>query len=181
MASSAKDFKAKSRHTITLPSGSEMVVRRVGVEQFLASGKVPNALMPMMTAMFSGKGAEAIDSKELNPEMVADMLAMFDLVLVAMAVDPPVSHVPSPDENGERWMSVQAPDTPGRIRVPWVRSDEILYTDEVDNNDKQFLFQFAVGGTANAEKFLAEQSEYVAGLQQKQKVGQDTSGTDGDN
>lgn len=152
MATSAvQEFKARRYDTIALPSGLTVQAKRGGVEVFIKSGKIPNSLMPLLKAAMVGdeEAAKALASLDVNPEMLGEMFELFDIVAVATITVPKVWLVP--DDESER-------------------DAERLYVDEIDGEDKQFLFQWAVGGTADVEKFREQAEQSVVALRQSKEV-----------
>lgn len=154
--SSASSWKEKSKATLTLPSGEVCVARRKGLESFIKNGQIPNALMPIMEAAMGGK---AVDPKDLssqimdNPGAITDMFALFDDVCCVIMIDPKCYPVPS---------------------ASVTRSDDVLYVDEIDATDKQFLFQWAVGGPSDLAKFRQQTSQFMDALLSSSEV-DDTS------
>lgn len=137
-SSSIADFKKRKQGSLlTLPSGLSMTCRRVELRTFLKQGSVPNDLMPIIDqALNKGKEVKVEDmiSKDggIDLDMVDDMYSMVDAVVCQVSVEPPVHPVPDDEDD---------------------RDDGLLYVDEVDDEDKMFLFQWAVGGTADLAQF----------------------------
>ena len=140
MATQAKQWKSSVQRAIPLPSGNSAVVRRVSLDVFVRSGKIPNSLMAYVGDALGGKKPDVESLKNVDEEGIKDMLELFDQVAIMCMVDPKCHPIPKEDEP---------------------RDDETLYVDEVDLTDKQFIFQFAVGGTADVERFREEQNELV--------------------
>lgn len=140
MATSANQWKKATAIELTLPSGNVALCRRPGLKAFIVSGKVPNTLMPMMKGALAGQKLDP-SKMEITEDMVADMVQLLDIVVVDCVIEPNVRPVP----------------VGGAERDP-----EELYIDEVDDEDKNFIFQWAVGGTADIEKFR-EQTRTVLG------------------
>ena len=124
---------------LEVPSGNTALVRNVGMQVFLQKGLVPNSLMPIVRQAMSGKDVD-LKVEEITEGQLADMLALFDAVVVHCVVEPKV--MPTPAEGEER-------------------ADDVLYVDEVDFDDKQFIFQWVVGGTRDLEQFRKEQAASV--------------------
>lgn len=144
MATSAKEWKGKLQKDLPLPSGNTCLVKRVSLDTLLRTGKVPNSLMDIMKGAIAGRGPTVDTLKEATPEQVMDMIAMMDVVVVACVIEPKVYEVPTDDEQ---------------------RDDEKLYIDEVDEQDKHFIFAWALGGPSDFKKFLDGQAEVVGALQ----------------
>ena len=134
---------------LVVPSGNTCLVRAPGLQVFIKQGMIPNSLLPIVNEAIK-KGTMPTDDKfdiEENPEMLNEMMELMDAVTVHCVVEPAVQHIPLDDE-GET--------------VPFSQRDpETLYVDEVDFTDKIFIFQYAVGGTADLAKFRQELSEHV--------------------
>lgn len=138
-----------------LPSGNAMVLRRPGFQAFMKSGLIPNSLLGMaQSAISSGKGLEEPDVQELikDTDKVTDMMSMVDEVTVFCAVQPEVSRAPA-------------------IGVD--RDPNILYVDEIDDEDKMFIFSYATGGSADVESFRDEARNVLGAL----ATGQDVEGS----
>jgi hypothetical protein len=82
-----------------------------------------------------------------DPERLQGIIDLTDAVCVEVLVDPQVHPVPMHNYGGEI--------LPMPIGDPR-RDQTILYVDEVDFNDKMFIFNFAVGGPADLETFRTQ-------------------------
>ena len=132
---------------LELPSGKVIRVKMPGMQAFLTANLIPNSLMPIVLAAISeGKPADNSDMQELvkDPQILVELSNSIDKIFLFCVVEPEVSAVP--DEGVER-----DPDT--------------LYVDEIDLDDKSFVFQCAVGGTRDLEQFRAEQAAALADVQ----------------
>lgn len=146
---SASEWKKKTTlgTLVTVPSGNEVRVRTPGMQVFLSQGVIPNGLMPLIQeAMKQGEAPsdEAAEALMDDPEKLQEILDLADAVALFCFIEPKLNRVPFDDEG--------AIIPIGDDR----RDEEILYVDEVDLNDKLFIFQFAVGGTAELEQFRQE-------------------------
>lgn len=148
-ASKWKKTGAVSEATLELPSGNVMRVRRIPLENLIARGLIPNSLLPMMQGALAGKRMDAA-SEQFTQEQLTDMLELQNSVTIACAVEPAVVAVPDDEDD---------------------RDEDTLYTDEVDMQDKAFIFQWAVGGTADAARFRSKFAESVATLGDGEGVG----------
>lgn len=154
-----QDFKKASRVSanLELPSGAVVEVKNPGgMKMFLTGGAIPNSLMGIVQdAMDSGKGIKdeemadliTAENGELNKDLLADMMTMIDNVTVNCWVMPPVT--PLPENDGEEGVE---------------RDPELLYVDEVLEEDKLFVFQWATGGTKDIEQFRSEHNESLESL-----------------
>ena len=141
-ASSASDFKKRKKgHPLLLPSGLTLICQRVGLRNFLSSGDIPNPLMPIVEEALD-KGSKMDVQKmisneegEVDLDMIRDMYEMVDQLVVAASVEPKVHEVPEDDDD---------------------RDDDLVYVDEVDDEDKMFIFQWCIGGTDDIARFRQE-------------------------
>lgn len=151
-ASSASDFKQlKKGRVLPLPSGLSVVARKVELRTFLKQGEVPNPLLVAVEeALNKGKEMDLAAMTGNNPEsrvdmdMVNDMLEMVDKVVLQVVLEPKVHDVPEDEDD---------------------RDDDLLYVDELDDEDKMFLFQWASGqGTDDIAKFREEATKDLVSL-----------------
>lgn len=157
-ATSAKSWKKKAQTELELPSGNVALVRAMRITDMLAEGFFPENLRGEILGQIGkaengvGKpgdptdGADAIQKMFEDPEKMSDMFEIFDKVLLKCVVEPQVLPVPADDED---------------------RDEELLYVDEVDLEDKVFIFQWAVGGDDDLTSFREEFSESVGSLENK--------------
>jgi len=149
---SAKNWKSSARTPVELelPSGNICLAINKGMRVFLEEGKIPNSLMEIVTKSIEGaegkttKGQAAMAEAAEDPKMLADMIVMIDNALVMCVVEPVIMPMPTQviDDKEVIDESVKDPD--------------LLYVDEVDMEDKMFIFQWCVGGTDSVEKFREE-------------------------
>lgn len=156
--SSAKDWKKSSSglgliHEVSVPSGNVARLRRPGMDTFIKLGMIPNSMMSIIQrnitkAQRGQEPDEASVAAELaklieDPEKIADILGLADKVLCYCAVEPKVSMPPDdPDE----------------------RDNDVLYADEVDMDDKMFIFSWAVGGAEDLASFRSGQAAGVGAV-----------------
>lgn len=120
-----------------------------------------------------------------DPSQMTEIFMAFDRVLEMCVVEPKVAlHLRKQTnedgsdvlENGKPvWeeipqderLSDEVPEEIDGEPNPLYRSEEDcpIYTDEVDQDDKTFIFQWAVGGTADLETFRREQAATLASAQ----------------
>lgn len=151
--STASSWKQAIRKELTLPSGNVCLVRPISLDALLKGGKVPNSLLPMIKKAFAGKRMESKELTEVTEDQVVDMMRLFDVILCDCVLEPTVVPVPETPTNED--------GTPG---TPPERDPEALYADEVDMLDKQFIFQWAVGGTSDVEAFRVKSRELLDSL-----------------
>lgn len=152
---SAKDFKAKKKGSLLpLPSGLVVRARRVELQTFLLKGSVPNPLMEIMSqALEKGQKADVaqimgVEDGKMNLDAINDMYEMVNAVTIQSIVEPKVHPVPLDDEG-----KAVDEDHP---QADEFRDDDLLYVDEVPDEDKMFLFHWLTGGTTDLESFRQE-------------------------
>lgn len=173
--SAKRQWTRAKAHEIEVPSGNTALVKRPGMEVFLLEGLLPDALMPMVQdAISSGKGLpqKKVDEMKSDMNALADMMDAMDRVTARIVVEPKVlwHKRPKVDGNGEPVTeNYKVGDTIKERQVletipedERIDQDGVFYTDDIDYEDKSFLFQYAVGGTADLERFRLESSEAVA-------------------
>src|SRR5262245_11928908 len=153
---------------LELPSGNVCLAVNRGLKAFMKDGKIPNALMPLVEgAINEAKGIkpkEVVDTlKDLDS--LTEVLGLIDHVVLASVTAPFIEEAPKQDERGRDI------DDDGN---PFHRDPEILYVDELDMDDKMFVFQWAIGGTDDVEAFRKESQKLVGELQGSEGVAQET-------
>ena len=173
-ATTAKKWKRNKGEELPLPSGNVALVKRPGPAALLDKGILPDSLMPIVQqAIKSGKGLKPEDEAELmkDPEKILEALDAMDRLLPVVVVEPrvlyhkreiePAARTMTP---GEAYGPVKWEDIPDQSRfahavvmgVPEAEAEDVLWSDEVDIEDKMFIFQYAVGGTRDLERFRSE-------------------------
>ena len=114
----------------------------------VAAGMVPNSLMTIVqSAVGEHKKLEAEDlvTKDggLDNQMVLDMVEFTDQLTMRCLAEPKAHPVPENEDD---------------------RDDDLLYVDEIDEEDKMFIFQWATGGTTDVERFRQEYSTKLDAL-----------------
>lgn len=141
--------KASSGGPLVVPSGHTALVRPVGLQVLVASKKIPNSLMKFVSEALNAGKTPSMDSLNLDDEnTLIDMMNFMDRVVIDCVIEPKVHPIPAEDEEGN----------------PGPRDENLLYVDEVDQDDKAFIFQFALGGTRDLEQFREESAAVVGTL-----------------
>lgn len=151
---------ADSVEFLTLPSGQTCSARRIGIESLLATGLLGEA--DSLTAYVDQKHIKRVNGKEpevdvssamKDPKTLQQIVLLVDRITPFIVADPTVrSHVEDIDGGGTRNIPEAERDT------------EAVYTDQIPLEDKMFLFNFAVGGTRSADRFLGQSADAVAGV-----------------
>ena len=142
MTTAAKDWKKPEE--LELPSGNTCLVRRKPMGALLRSGRVPNALMPMLKEAFKRGGKP----EDIPPEIeglddMVDLYNKVDMVVVECVVNPKVLPVPPEGED---------------------RDEDALYVDDIDDDDKMAVFNFAVSGVKDMESFRRQRERDVVAV-----------------
>lgn len=146
---------------ITVPSGQTCKANRLGMEGIIRAGLLGDA--DTLTA-FVGKqhiikhrGGKQADNDELDmrsvladPEAFGKMIRLCDQAMPVIVVEPRVE--------------LHYKDDPANVIPVEEREDGVVYTDQIDFQDKVFLFNFAVGGTRDIERFREESNRAVDDL-----------------
>lgn len=165
--STSKTWKRNKGEEIELPSGNVALVKRPGPAALLSDGIMPDTLMPIVQqAIAKGKGLKPADQQKLleDPTQIAGMLDAMDRLMVKVVVEPKVAYhkrLVAPDQaDGAKPVPEEWEDIPAEDRD----DEQFIYTDEVDLEDKMFVFQYAVGGTRDLERFRDEHSAGLGNL-----------------
>lgn len=150
-ASSVAQFKRKN-DPIELPSGNYIVIKKTSIAGFLQGGNIPNGLMPMLQGALAKRQMidslkdedEAIAEILSDPTKISEMFGAVDAYVCAVALDPRVYPVPGDDEE---------------------RDDSKLYVDEMEEPDRMFIFQKAMGSTDDVASFRTEFTTAVEPVQ----------------
>lgn len=177
-ATVANKWKKQKGEELELPSGNVALVKRPGPQALLSEGVMPDTLMPIVQQAISrGKGLKPQDIDLKDPKVIGDMLGAMDKLMIKVVVEPKVAYdkcLKKLDDMGgvtpgpahEEWVTIPDELRDGATECPncgQVHEDgeEVIYVDEVDLDDKMFVFNYAVGGTRDLERF---RSELAAGV-----------------
>lgn len=175
--STAKEWKKSTPQggDLEVPSGNVCRVKKPdGMRVFMAQGIIPNSLLPIIKEAVDDPEHKHVDVDSLaesviaNPAMLEDMFGLVDAITVATVLEPKVTAVPTfTEEHAEKGMCSK--EEVGQLVPPdhELRDEDVLYVDEVDSQDKMFIFNFAVGGSRDLERFRSGQAEGLAALEAK--------------
>lgn len=198
MATSASNWKsARQGEEVPLPSGNTALIRRPGMESLFAAGVLPDELTKIAIEQIEmgQKGPQDHKPKQtaegLDPEVmkkflsgenaIADIFDSFDRITAMCVVEPtclyhkrrvvdPQTGVQNVDDKGRPLME-EIPQSD--------REEDVIYTDDVDVDDKTFIFNFVVGGTRDIETFRQESGLHVATVSRREDVELPPVGPDG--
>lgn len=135
---------------LELPSGNFVRARQPMMTKFVELGMIPNSLLTEVDAAISKHTAPSVEGILENEQQLQDVAKFMDDVFMYCVVDPAVQPVPR--------------DLDGEIIPQEERSVEILYIDQIELEDKTFMFQYAVGGTRSLTRFREERVADVAAM-----------------
>jgi hypothetical protein len=182
MATSARNWKKSNTFELELPSGNTCLVKRPGMEALLVAGIMPDSLTPIImdSIKTAQRGmpqdhlgenakqrnspnelsAEEMEKFMTKPGALEDIFASFDKVCAMVVVDPPVLYHKKEVVTEDGVVRKDADGRPVLVDIPLSeRNEDYLYTDDVDADDKQFIFQYVVGGDDDLDSFRKERAE----------------------
>lgn len=167
-ATSAADWKKAESQLplIETPTGKWIRMKRPGMTKFLEAGFLPDALAAVVRKEINSAARKKVDPQKLlesvDGDAAVEMLEAMDRIVISVMVEPKfTSHRRQKrnDDDELLWL----PD--GKPHMEDIPEDErradIVYTDEMDQDDKNFVFRVAVGGSTDLTRFRAEQAAVV--------------------
>jgi hypothetical protein len=176
-ATSASDWKKSSQELplVETPTGKWVRFKKPGMTKFLESGFLPDSLASLVQKEIANAskrpGTKAPDdkamlaalTKDLDADGVADMMASLDRIIVAVMVEPPFAWHRRPVRTDPT-----DPDSPVKLddkgrevteEIPEdKRREDVVYTDQMEQEDKNFIFAACVGGSTDLARFRAQSS-----------------------
>jgi hypothetical protein len=153
-------WKAKRDDRQKLPSGKVMRLRNVGFQAFIKAGIIPNSLMATVDKAVNTGEEPSIDDLQNEDTDLTEMFELVDEVMIFVAIEPEVHRVPM--RGGSDGKKVEVPMSE--------RDPDKLYVDEIDDQDKMFVFGITTGGTRDVEQFRSEQANSMASVQRSEGV-----------
>lgn len=158
---------------LKLPSGNVCLVKRPGVQGLIKAGLLDS--LDSLTAIVQvdhidandpKKMAQAVNKMAADPTRIGEALDLVDKAICFAVVAPKVFRPVVLDTDGTPvLLSGKEVPLPDDEREP-----DRIYTDEVDEEDKMFIFQFLVGGTSDVASFRKESQAMLGGLPAVQDV-----------
>lgn len=155
-ATAAKSWKKATKLAeLDLPSGNTALVKPMRITTMLAEGFFPDSLRAIVMQQLSEEKpseeatAGAIQEAFGDMNKLTEMFDVFDRICLAVVKEPQV--LPAPENEADR-------------------DEDLLYIDEVDQEDKMFIFQWAVGGDRDIDTFRAESGLGVGSLEDLKKL-----------
>lgn len=134
--------KWKNKNTeLECPSGQWCLVRRPGIQGLIKNGVLHS--IDQLTALVQtetipkAEGRPQVSAEALmaDPKKIESALEMMDKIVMFTVIEPKLHPVPANDED---------------------RDDDLVYIDDVELDDKSFIMNFAVGGSADLQRFREE-------------------------
>lgn len=158
------DFKHRMGGEMELPSGFIVKVRNPGgLRAFVGNGTIPNSLMLIIQKGIKKGSAAGLEDEimpdgKLDTKMMAEMNELMDTIAMNTIVDPKIAPKLTQADldrynelNGTTFTDIED-----------IRSDEVLYIDELPEDDKAFIFQWIQGGTRDLEEFRRKLEQNLA-------------------
>lgn len=165
-ASAASAFKKKVVDNVMLPSGVVAGLRRLGPTVILSSGSIPDSLMSIVQEALkkggNSKEAEEKLEKDLasDPSKIAEMVNSIDEIMPKVFAEPPVLLHRRRVDAGDGTSAPLWEDIPDEQRDP-----EQVYTDELELQDKLFVFKYVMGGGSELETFRQQPAAGVGNVE----------------
>lgn len=161
-------FGRKVIYDLELPSGYTVKVKRPGVNGLVKAGVLES--LDSLTALVQGEtipkaeGKPQVDVKKVmdNPEQLKSMLDMMDKIVLHVVTEPKLTAKPIVTEEAEDGTVTVVAD-PTDEQLDAERDDELAYVDLVDDEDKVFIMNFALGGQKDHATFREAAEEALAG------------------
>lgn len=153
---------------LELPSGNTCLAIRPGAQGLIKMGLLDS--LDQLTGLVQREHIDTKDPKKqlqaavntlaANPQELLDGLEMVDKA-VAHIVKEPQLYLDEPEINEETGEELK--DEKGKpVYKP--RDPKKTYVDETDLEDRMFIFQWAVGGTADLVQFRKESSDLMGNI-----------------
>lgn len=160
---SVGEWKKKSASSVIflkLPSGFTIRAKNPGLRAFLGTGAIPNSLMGIITEALDERAkvdvSKIMKNGHVDMDLAGDMMKMIDSVTCQVFIEPKCWPVPVDGLNDDG-----SPED----------RENLLYVDEVEDEDKQFLFGWVSGGTRDVETFRSEHSKSMDALSAGEGLG----------
>lgn len=142
---------------VELPSGQAVMMHRnVDFFAMLREGNVPNPLQGIISKMVTKiqGGDDTPIAVEPDEEAMRAMFLFIDQMVCDVVLDP---------------LIVMPPIDPAE-KAAWQQPENTVSIDDVEPDDRMFIFQVALGGAADLERFRKQQAEAVEATQDVQVV-----------
>jgi hypothetical protein len=183
---SAKEWKSSSRTPVELelPSGNVCLAINKGMKVFLQEGEIPNSFMEIVQAGIDGaenKAKKALKKADEDPNLLKEMFQAMDHIVVSCVIQPVIMPAPVATVDDESRGDVSTKQVIVELGHPVIdisgetieRDPDVLYVDDVDLEDKMFIFSWCVGGTTDLEQFRKQYEKSMADVPDGEAVEQE--------
>jgi len=161
----------KPLHDLELPSGETCQVKRPGVQGLIKANVLHS--MDSLTSIVQaetlpkaqGKPVTNVQAIMDDPDKFNKMMETVDKIVIHVVTQPKLSSnlVPVLDENGDPKLDENQDPITRELELD-EREDDVVYVDYVDQVDKMYIMNFAVGGSADLAQFRAETEALVGSV-----------------
>lgn len=156
-------FGRRAVFPLDLPSGYTVQVKRPGVQGLMKAGILES--LDSLTSIVQSEtipkaeGKPQVDVKKImdDPEQLKSMLSMMDKIVLFCVVEPKLSPKPIVTDADSNVV-----EDPTDEQLDAARSDDEQYVDLVDDEDKTYIMNFALGGAKDLATFRQATEEALA-------------------
>lgn len=138
---------------VELPSSNVIRCKRPGMPHFVEMGMVPNPLLSIIDASLHHQKTPDVAALVESEEKLDATAKFMDEVWVYCVTEPKSAFRPEDEADHD---------------------DDLLYVDDVELEDKIFVFQLACGGTRSVERFREQRLTDMAVVAELQGAGSST-------
>jgi hypothetical protein len=174
----AKEWsKERAAKPIEVPSGNIAMVRRRSLTVWWKTGKIPNLLLPLVRESIATGKPVLQEKTAWTEEELKEMVLMMDTAVIECVDAPRVYPEPVCKEckREERDAIHNEHDYIGEERDP-----DRLYVDDVDFDDKAFIYQYVIGAVDDVASFRKLQADDVDAVPDGSDVGNEAISVGGD-
>lgn len=167
---------------VSLPaSGHNCRVRRtMDLLHMVRTGRIPNPLAGLVQGFIKGEKS-TISMADMDRETVSEMVKLVNTTVSRMMLEPRVQVMPEFDTMGDKdlyeWAKRLEVETPPQgaelteeeysnlrdeLTWKWEPREGFISAEDIELEDRFFLFSIAQGGTADAESFRQQQAQFMA-------------------
>lgn len=160
-----QQFGKKLTFELELPSGVTVTVRRPGIQGLIKAGILESmdslSGIVQTTTIPNAEGKPKVDASKLleDADKMKDMILILDKIAVHVVQEPRLSFPPVPVGEDKKPI-----ENPSEAEIDALRDDDAAYVDYVDDEDKTFIMNFALGGSADLADFRSATEEALGGV-----------------
>lgn len=145
-------------YDVKLPSGHTAKVRRPGTQGLIAIGVLDN--LDTLVGLAQNTGTEG--GKMPTKEDLETALAVVDKVVEYCVIEPATVRPVRRDANGKPALDAEGAETP---LTDDERAEDVVYTDEIPLDNRMFILNFCIGGSADLEAFREESAKALGDME----------------